>query len=77
MTSDKNIHEPETSCCTGYVHTRKRETCNNTAKHLDRFSMRITKCNSGEILDQKIIYKADEAMLLVKCEEPYFLLMPG
>lgn len=35
------------------------------------------ECNSGEILDQKIICKADEAMLLVKREEPHFLLMPG
>lgn len=70
MSSDKNIHEPETSCCTGCVRTRKR-----CVAILLSIWIVLAKCNSGEILDQKIC-KAEEEMLLAS-EEPCFLLKPS
>lgn len=52
MSSDKKIHEPGTSWCLGYSRTRRRDTHNNTARHLNFFRYKTCKTlkhNNGEV----------------------------
>lgn len=69
MSSDKKIHEPGTSWCIGYSHTRRRDVHNNTAQHLNLFrykTRKTLKYNNGEGSDQIIICEAGEVILLAK-----------
>lgn len=67
--SDKKIHEPGTSWCLGYSHTRRRDTHNNTAQHLNFLRYKTCKTlkdNNGKVLDQIITHEAEEVILLGK-----------